>query len=44
MHPNFALRRLVDWVQPNEGEVQAVRDRFGAVRMGQGYCGAINMQ
>lgn len=31
MHPNFALRRLADSVQPDEGEVQAARDRFGAV-------------
>jgi hypothetical protein len=33
MHPNFALRRLAESVQPDEGEVQAVRDRFGAVLM-----------
>jgi hypothetical protein len=33
MHPNFALHRLADSVQPNEGAVRAVRDRFGAVRM-----------
>jgi hypothetical protein len=32
MHPNFALRRLVDSVQPEAGEVQAIRDGFGAVR------------
>ncbi len=25
MHPNFALRRLVDCVRPHEGEIQAVR-------------------
>jgi hypothetical protein len=34
MHPNFALRRLVDCVRPHEGEIQAVRDRFGAVQIG----------
>jgi hypothetical protein len=34
MHPNFALRRLVDNVQPNEGELRAVRDRFGTVQTG----------
>jgi hypothetical protein len=33
MHPNFTLRRLADTVQPDESEVQAVRDRFGAVWM-----------
>ena len=33
MHPNFALRRLAGSVQPEEGEVQAVRDRFGTVWM-----------
>jgi hypothetical protein len=33
MHPNFALHRLADSVQPNEGAVRSVHDRFGAVRM-----------
>ena len=34
MHSNFALRRLVDCVRPHEGEIQAVRDQFGAVQRG----------
>jgi hypothetical protein len=34
MHPNFALRRLVDCVRAHEGEIQTVRDRFGAVQRG----------
>jgi hypothetical protein len=34
MHPNFALRRLVDCVRPHDGEIQAVRDRFGEVQIG----------
>ena len=34
MHPNFALRRLVDCVRPHDGDIQAVRDRFGEVQIG----------
>ncbi len=32
MHPNFALRQLVDRVRPKMDEIQAVCDRFGAVQ------------
>jgi len=32
MHPNFALRQLVDRVRPNVDEIQAIRDRFGTVQ------------
>ena len=32
MHPNFALRQLVDRVRPKMDEIHAIRDRFGAVQ------------
>lgn len=32
MHPNLALRQLVDRVRPNMDEIQAMRDRFGTVQ------------
>jgi hypothetical protein len=34
MHPNFALRRLIDCVRPHEGEIHALRGRFGEVQRG----------
>jgi hypothetical protein len=34
MRPNFALHRLVEGVRLNEGEVRALRVRFGARQSG----------
>jgi hypothetical protein len=34
MRPNFALHRLVEGVRLNEGEVRALRGRFGAMQSG----------